>query len=259
MIKYYWWRDMLEIKDLTIKAQDKEILSDFNIDIDDGEIRVLMGPNGTGKSTICKVLMHHPDYEIIKGTIKYNEKNLNDLSPTAIGRLGFFLLGQNPTEIEGITNAELLRSIIGEKTGKKVDVFAFQKKLTECCTLVGLPKEFMHRDINFNMSGGEKKRNELLHLFMLEPKFIILDEVDSGLDVDALKVVGELLRKYYDMHKPTILIVTHHADILKYFNDYKVSIIEKGKIIKTGNKELASFIEKNGFRTNAIVGKENHE
>lgn len=250
---------MLEIKNLTIRAQDKEILKDFNLNINTGEIRVLMGPNGTGKSTICKALMNHPDYELVNGTINYDGELLNNLSATEIGRKGFFLLGQNPTEIEGITNAELLRSVIGEKTGQKVDVFAFQKKLTETCKLVGLPKEFMHRDINFNMSGGEKKKNELLHLFMLEPQFIILDEIDSGLDVDALKIVGELLRKYYDMYHPSILIVTHHAAILNYFDDYKVSILSDGKIVKSGDKELVSLIEKNGFRSNAIVGSEKNE
>lgn len=250
---------MLEIKNLTIRAQDKEILKDFNLNINTGEIRVLMGPNGTGKSTICKALMNHPDYELVNGTINYDGELLNNLSATEIGRKGFFLLGQNPTEIEGITNAELLRSVIGEKTGQKVDVFAFQKKLTETCKLVGLPKEFMYRDINFNMSGGEKKKNELLHLFMLEPQFIILDEIDSGLDVDALKIVGELLRKYYDMYHPSILIVTHHAAILNYFDDYKVSILSDGKIVKSGDKELVSLIEKNGFRSNAIVGSEKNE
>lgn len=250
---------MLQINNLTVKAQGKEILKDFSLNIESGEIRVLMGPNGTGKSTICKVLMHHPDYEISKGSIIYDDKDLNDLNPTDMGRLGFFLLGQNPTEIEGITNAELLRNVIGEKSGKKVDIFAFQKKLTEVCSLVGLPKEFMHRDVNFNMSGGEKKKNEMLHLFMLEPKFIILDEIDSGLDVDALKSVGENLKKYYDMYHPTILIITHHADILKYFEDYKVSIMENGKVIKSGNKDLAAQILEVGFRANAITGSENHE
>lgn len=250
---------MLEIKNLAVTAQNKEILNNFNLNIESGEIRVLMGPNGTGKSTICKVLMHHPDYEITSGTIKYNNTVLNELTPTDIGRLGFFLLGQNPTEIEGITNAELLRSVIGETTGKKVDIFTFQKKLTEVCNLVGLPKEFMHRDVNFNMSGGEKKKNELLHLFMLEPKFIILDEIDSGLDIDALKTVGELLKKYCDMYKPTILIITHHADILKYFDDYEVSIMENGKIIKSGSKELVKLIEKHGFRANAIDGNFENE
>lgn len=250
---------MLEIINLAVKAQDKEILKDFNLNINTGEIRVLMGPNGTGKSTICKALMHHPDYELVNGTIKYDGELLNDLNPTEIGRKGFFLLGQNPTEVEGITNAELLRSVIGERTGQKVDIFTFQKKLTETCKLVGLSKEFMHRDINFNMSGGEKKKNELLHLFMLEPQFIILDEIDSGLDVDALKTVGELLRKYYDMYHPSILIVTHHATILDYFDDYKVSILGDGKIVKSGDKELVSLIEKNGFRSNAIVGSEKNE
>lgn len=250
---------MLQIKNLTVEAGTCEILKNFSLDIDNGEILVLMGPNGTGKSTICKVLMHHPDYKITKGNILFDNENINDLTPTDMGRKGFFLLGQNPTEIEGITNAELLRSILGETTGKKVDVFAFQKKLTETCNLVGLPKEFMHRDINYNMSGGEKKKNELLHLFMLEPKFIILDEIDSGLDVDALKIVGELLRKYYDMFHPSILIVTHHADILKYFDNYKVAVMQDGKIVKTGEKDLVSLIEKSGFRANTIYGNENNE
>jgi len=250
---------MLQIKDLVVNAEAKEILNNFNLEIEDREIRVLMGPNGTGKSTICKVLMHHPDYEITKGTIIYNNDNINNLTPTDMGRLGFFLLGQNPTEIEGITNAELLRSVLGEVSNKKVDVFSFQKKLTEVCKMIGLPKEFMHRDINYNMSGGEKKKNELLHLFMLEPKFIILDEIDSGLDIDALKIVGENLKKYYDMYHPSILIVTHHADILKYFDNYKVSIMQDGKIIKTGNKDLVSLIEKEGFRANTIDGNGNNE
>lgn len=250
---------MLKIDNLTVKAQDTVILDNFNLNIETGEIRVLMGPNGTGKSTICKTLMHHYDYNIINGSISYNNEVLNDLTPTDIARKGFFLLGQNPIEIEGITNAELLRSVMGEITGKKVDVFTFQKKLTEVCNLVGLPKSFMHRNINYNMSGGEKKKNELLHLFMLEPKFIMLDEIDSGLDIDALKIVGELLKKYYDMYHPTILIVTHHADILKYFDNYKVSIMEQGKVIKTGNKELIKEIELNGFGANAIVGSENYE
>lgn len=250
---------MLEIKDLTVVSENKEILKDFNLNIEKGEIRVLMGPNGAGKSTICKVLMHHPDYEIVKGSILFNDKVLNDLSPTDISRLGIFLLSQNPTEIEGVSNAELLRSVIGEVTGKKVDVFAFQKKLTSIVELVGLPKSFMHRSVNYNMSGGEKKKNELLHLFMLEPKFIILDEIDSGLDIDALKTVGELLKKYYDMYHPSMLIITHHADILKIFEDYKVSIMNNGTIIKNGDKSLVNKTLLEGFRTSIIDGNEHHE
>lgn len=250
---------MLEIKNLTVTADNKEILHNFNLNIKTGEIRVLMGPNGTGKSTISKVLMHHPDYEIVKGSIIFNDKLLNNLTPTDIGRLGFFLLSQNPTEIEGVSNAEVLRTVIGEKEGKKVDIFAFQKKLTSVCELIGLPKDFMHRSVNYNMSGGEKKKNELMHLFMLEPKFIILDEIDSGLDIDALKTVGELLKKYYDMYHPSMLIITHHADILKYLDDYKVSIMDQGTIIKNGDKELVDKTLLEGFRTSVIDGNEGNE
>lgn len=258
---------MLNINNLTVKAGEKEILKDFNLNIKDGEIHVLMGPNGVGKSTICKALFHHPDYEITKGNIIFNGTDLKDKNTTDISRLGFFLLSQNPTEIEGITNAEMLRNVLSETTGKKVDIFEFNKKLNKVCNLIDLPKPYVHRDINFNMSGGEKKKNELLHLFMLEPKFIMLDEIDSGLDVDAIKIVGSSLKKYYDLHHPSILIVTHHQDILKYFEEYMISILENGRIVETGDKTLAEEIEKHGFghtkrektEANAISGEEKNE
>lgn len=250
---------MLKIDDLTVKAEAKTILSNFNLDIDDGEIHVLMGPNGIGKSTICKVLMHHPDYEVTKGEIIYNNKNLINLTTTDIARTGIFLLSQNPIEVEGITNSEMLRNVIGEITNEKVDIFKFNKRLNEVCSIIDLPKAFVHRDINFNMSGGEKKKNELLHLFMLKPSFIILDEIDSGLDVDALKTVGTSLRKYYDLYKPSILIVTHHADILKYFNDYQVHILKDGHIVKSGDKNLVYLVENNGFESNELSGHDKNE
>lgn len=250
---------MLKIENVTVLAGEKKILEDFNLNIDDGEIHVLMGPNGTGKSTICKVLMAHPAYQIAKGKITYQDKVLNEMDTTSISHLGFFLLNQNPVEIEGITNGEMLRNAIGEKTQEKVDIFKFNKRLNEVCEIINLPKAFVHRDINFNMSGGEKKKNELLHLFMLEPKFIILDEIDSGLDVDALKVVGEALRKYYDLYKPSILIVTHHADILNYFDDYQTHILENGKIQKSGDKTLVKKIEIAGFKANLLSGNEDNE
>lgn len=258
---------MLKIENLTVKAEDKEILKDFNLDINDGEIHVLMGPNGVGKSTICKALLHHPDYEITTGSIIYNGIDLKDKTTTDISRLGFFLLSQNPTEIEGISNAEMLRNVISEVTGKKVDIFEFNKKLNEVCNIINLPKSYVHRDINFNMSGGEKKKNELLHLFMLEPEFIMLDEIDSGLDVDAIKIVGTSLRKYYELHHPSMLIVTHHCDILKYFDNYQVHILEDGHIIRTGDKTLADEIENKGFKVakqekseaNVISGEEKNE
>lgn len=250
---------MLKINNLTVKAEDKVILDKFNLEIPDAEIHVLMGPNGTGKSTICKAIMHHPDYEITKGEIIYNDVLLNKVSTTEIAREGIFLLSQNPVEVEGITNAEMLRNVIGEATGERVDIFKLNKKLNEVCAIIDLPKPFVHRDINFNMSGGEKKKNELLHLFMLEPSFIILDEIDSGLDVDALKTVGKSLRKYYDLYKPAILIVTHHADILKYFDDYKVHILKNGSILRSGDKSLVKEIENMGFRADDLSGQDNNE
>jgi len=250
---------MLKINNLSVMVEKKEILKNLNLEINDGEIHVLMGHNGTGKSTICKVLMNHPDYTIKEGTITYNNKVINEMDTTSISRLGLFLLSQNPIEVEGITNAEMLRNVLSEKEGKKVDIFKFNKRLNEVCEIISLPKSFVHRDINFNMSGGEKKKNELLHLFMLEPRFIILDEIDSGLDIDAIKVVGNSLKKYYDRYHPSILIVTHHADILKYFDNYQVHILKEGTIVKTGSKELVKMIENTGFEANVISGNDSDE
>lgn len=250
---------MLEITNLDVKSYDKEILKDFNLKVRNGEIHVLMGPNGVGKSTICKAVMGHPDYQITNGEIKFLDNRLNELDTTKRAQLGLFLLNQNPVEIDGITNAELLRTIIGEKRKQTVDIFKFNKKLNEICQIINLPKDFVHRSINYNMSGGEKKKNELLHLFMLEPKLIILDEIDSGLDIDALKTVGKALNTYYEKYKPSILIITHHADILKYFDQYIVHIMENGTIVKSGNKDLIKEIENDGFKANLISGQDNNE
>ncbi len=250
---------MLKISNLTVKANNKEILKDLNLTINDGEIHVLMGPNGIGKSTICKTIFHHPDYEITKGQIIYNETDITNYDTPSIADLGFYLLNQSPIEIEGVSTAELLRSVLSKKTNTKVDIFEFNKKLTNLCTKLNIPKEFVHRDINFNMSGGEKKKMELLHLLILEPKFIILDEIDSGLDVDSIKLVGRTLKEYYDTHKPSILIITHHQDILKYFNDYRVSILQDGKIIQSGDKSLGAQIDMHGFKANIIDRDQENE
>ncbi len=249
---------MLEINNLTVEAENKTILNNFNLKINDGEIHVLMGPNGTGKSTICKAILKHPDYKVT-GKMTYHDQDLLAMDTTSIARLGFFYLNQNPVEIEGITNAEMLRNALSEKNDERVDIFKFNKKLNEVCDIINLPKSFVHRDINYNMSGGEKKKNELLQLFILEPKFIILDEIDSGLDVDALKTVGKALQEYYERYKPSILIVTHHQAILKYFNDYTVHVLKDGKIKATGDKSLATKIENLGFEANTINGTTEYE
>lgn len=238
---------MLEIKNLTAYANDKKIIADLNLQINDGEIHTIMGPNGVGKSTICKILMGDKEYLINKGSITYNKKNILKMAPNEIANNGIFLLSQSPIAIEGVTNAEMLRSALGIKTGKPVNIFAFNKKMETICEKLDLPKSFIHREINVGMSGGERKKNELLHLWMLEPSFIILDEIDSGLDVDALKVVSSSLNEYYEQYKPSILIITHHTEILNYLKPNYVHILKSGSIVKTGSSTLADYIEKNGF------------
>ena len=176
-----------------------EVAMNLNLDTKktDQQLRgAIVLPNGTGKSTICKVLMHHPDYEVTTGSITFQNEDIVHKDTTDISRLGMFLLAQNPVEVEGITNAEMLRMALSEKTGSHVDIFKFSKEAKEICQKIGLPESFLHREINNGMSGGERKKNELLHVWMLKPSFLILDEIDSGLDVDALKIVANSIKEY---------------------------------------------------------------
>ncbi len=245
---------MLSIKNLTVKINDKTILHDFNLDINDGEIVTLMGPNGVGKSTICKVIMGDPTYEVINGSIFYNNIDLLSLSTDERSRQGIFLLAQNPIELEGITNAEVLRSALECKTGEHVNIFDFNKKITHICEKLNIPVEFIHRGVNEGMSGGEKKKNEILHLYVLEPKLILLDELDSGLDVDSLKSLSASLMDYKD-ETVSILIITHHTNILEYIKPDKVSILSGGSIVKEGDASLAREIETSGFSAYEVSEK----
>lgn len=245
---------MLSIKNLTVKVNDKTILHDFNLDINDGEIVTLMGPNGVGKSTICKVIMGDPTYEVISGSIFYNNIDLLSLSTDERSRQGIFFLAQNPIELEGITNAEVLRSALECKTGEHVNIFDFNKKITHICEKLNIPVEFIHRGVNEGMSGGEKKKNEILHLYVLEPKLILLDELDSGLDVDSLKSLSASLMDYKD-ETVSILIITHHTNILEYIKPDKVSILSGGSIVKEGDASLAREIETSGFSAYEVSEK----
>ena len=245
---------MLSIKNLTVKINDKTILHDFNLDINDGEIVTLMGPNGVGKSTICKVIMGDPTYEVINGSIFYNNIDLLSLSTDERSRQGIFLLAQNPIELEGITNAEVLRRALECKTGEHVNIFDFNKKITHICEKLNIPVEFIHRGVNEGMSGGEKKKNEILHLYVLEPKLILLDELDSGLDVDSLKSLSASLMDYKD-ETVSILIITHHTNILEYIKPDKVSILSGGSIVKEGDASLAREIETSGFSAYEVSEK----
>ncbi len=250
---------MLQIKNLTVKVNEKVILDNLSLDIKEGEIHALMGQNGTGKSTLCRVLMHDPEYEIVSGEILYNGQDLVKLNTTEIARAKVFMLSQNPIAIEGVTNAEMLRTALSEVSDEPINIFKFNQKLEEICTSLELPIEFIHREINVGMSGGERKKNELLHMWMLEPQVLLLDEIDSGLDVDALKIVATSINKYYEKFKPTILIITHHNKLLEYIKPKYVHVIKSGKIVASGDSSLAKKIENEGFKAFNINGLGNNE
>lgn len=238
---------MLNIKDLTVIADNKEILSNFNLSIKDGEIHALMGQNGAGKSTICRAILKDPNYITKKGTIYYNDTDITNLTTTEISRLGIMMISQNPTAIEGVTNAEMLRLALSEKTQKHIDIFKFSKEARAICQKLSIPEEFLHRDINDGMSGGERKKNELLHIWMLKPSLLILDEVDSGLDVDALKIVASSIKEYKEETNCGILLITHNPKLLELLKPDYIHILKDKTIIKTGDASLSNIIETTGF------------
>lgn len=244
---------MLKIKNLTVKVLDKIILDDFNLEIKPGEIHVLMGQNGAGKSTISKVIMRDDTYKVENGSIEYKNKNILEMSTTDIAREGIFMVNQNPIEIEGVTNAEMLRVSLTDAGKLNMNILEFNRKMKEICEKLNIPTSFIHRDINFNMSGGEKKKNELLHMWMLEPSFIILDEIDSGLDVDSLKLVANSILEYSDKFKPSILIITHQKSLLDILKPDYVHVLSNKKIVESGNYDLALKIFNNGFSGAGII------
>ncbi len=252
---------MLEITNLNLYIDDKVLFSNLNLTINNGEIHVLMGKNGIGKSSIAKTIMGDKNYKV-EGKIIYNGQNITNLSITERAKAGIYIIGQNPIQIEGVTNAEMLRAVLAEKTGEQVNIFAFNKELEKICSSLELDKSFIHREINVGCSGGERKKIELLHMWMLKPQFIILDEIDSGLDVDALKVVANSLKKYYDLYKPSMLIITHSNTLINVFDNYFVHLIANKQIIKSGDKNLATDILNKGFKeiseeSNTFVISEN--
>ena len=207
-----------------------------------------MGTNGAGKSTICRAILKDPNYTITSGDIIYDNHNLKDLTTTDISRLGIMMISQSPIAIEGVTNAEMLRLALSEKTNEHIDIFKFSKQAKEICAKLSIPESFLHRDINSGMSGGERKKNELLHIWMLKPRFLILDEVDSGLDVDALKIVANSIKDYQTETNCSILLITHNPKLLEILKPDYIHILADKKIIKTGDASLANDIEKYGFK-----------
>lgn len=244
------------INDLFVSVIDKEILKGFNLTIKEGEIHTIMGPNGTGKSTLSKVIMGHPSYEVVNGDILVDGKSILNLTTDLRSKLGIFLVYQNPVSIEGISNSEFIKTAINARSDKQVGLYEFIKNIEASLDKLEMPKSMMHRSLNQDFSGGEKKKNEILQMLMLKPSLIILDELDSGLDVDSLRIVCENINNYLlENPKTSMLIITHYTRILDYIKPHFVHMMKDGKISLSGDFTLAKKIEKYGYnKTFDIAG-----
>ena len=241
---------MLSIKNINVslKNEDKKIIKDLSLEINNGETHAIMGPNGTGKSTLAKVIMGHYLFTLTGGELFFNGTKLNDLTTDERAKLGIFLAMQDPTVIDGVTNSEFLKTSSEEITGKHIDYFKFITKVNNSLKDLEFSKDMIHRHVNAGFSGGEKKKNEVLQIKMLKPKLIILDELDSGLDVDSLKIVCENINKYKNENPDTsILIITHYPRILEMIKPDYVHVMKNGTIVKTGDISLATLTEKVGY------------
>ena len=247
--------NILNIDNLTVKVAGKTILKDFSLEIKSGEIHAIMGPNGTGKSTLTKVIMGDTNYEIVKGTISYNGKVINDMPVNERAKLGIFLGMQMPMAIEGVTNADFLRSALRAKEGNKFKLLPFIREVDELTKKLHMDPDMIHRGINDGFSGGERKKNEILQMNILKPDVVLLDEIDSRLDVDSLKLVGQAIMDYYKDRKPAILLVTHYQRLLDYIKPDFIHIMKDGKIVLSGDKTLALKIEEEGY--DKLVGDNN--
>ena len=236
-------------------SEGKKILHGVNLSIASGKIHAVMGPNGSGKSTLAQILMGHPGYKITKGKIVLNGKNIAKMSPDKRAKMGLFLGFQYPVEVAGVNFAGFLRMAVNEKASKnsKVSPIAFRKDLSEKAKDMALTEDISTRFLNEGFSGGEKKKSEVLQLAILKPKFAILDEPDSGLDVDALKYISRTIANLdYSLG---LVLITHYQRILNYIKPDKVHILVKGKIVQTGNAKLAKDIEKKGYEQYTKNGK----
>ncbi|HDK9447130.1 TPA: Fe-S cluster assembly ATPase SufC [Staphylococcus aureus] len=238
----------LEIKDLHVSIEDKEILKGVNLTINTDEIHAIMGPNGTGKSTLSSAIMGHPSYEVTKGEVLLDGVNILELEVDERAKAGLFLAMQYPSEITGVTNADFMRSAINAKReeGQEINLMQFIKKLDKSMDFLDIDKDMAQRYLNEGFSGGEKKRNEILQLMMLEPKFAILDEIDSGLDIDALKVVSKGINQMRGENFGALMI-THYQRLLNYITPDKVHVMYAGKVVKSGGPELAKRLEEEGY------------
>ena len=240
---------MLVIKDLyaKVKSNDKEIIKGLNLEINKGEVHVIMGPNGSGKTTLSNVIFNNPHYEITSGDILFENEKINDLKPDEIAKKGLFMSFQIPEVIPGVTTGEFLKAAKTNITGEKVNLFTFAKELEDNMDKLEINRNYINRELNVGYSGGEKKKNEILQMLTLNPKLAILDETDSGLDVDAINIVSKGIKLFKNKDN-AVLIITHNTKILKSLDVDFVHILVNGKIVKTGDKTLAKEIEEKGYK-----------
>jgi Fe-S cluster assembly ATP-binding protein len=241
---------MLEIKDLKASIGGTEILRGLSLDVNAGEVHAIMGPNGSGKSTLAQVIAGHSDYEVSAGTVTFQGKDLLDLEPEERAREGIFLGFQYPVEIPGVNNAYLLKAAVNARRKHRgepeIDAFEFLKLAKEKMALLGMDPKFLNRGVNEGFSGGEKKRNEILQMAMLEPSLAILDETDSGLDIDALRAVAEGVNSLRSPDR-AIVLVTHYQRLLDYVEPDHVHVLSEGRIARSGDKSLALQLEEKGY------------
>ncbi len=238
----------IEIKDLHVSIEDKEILKGVNLTINTGEIHAIMGPNGTGKSTLSSAIMGHPSYEVTKGEVLLDGVNVLELDVDERAKAGLFLAMQYPSEITGVSNADFMRSAMNaqREEGNEINLMQFIKQLDKQMDFLDMDKDMAQRYLNEGFSGGEKKRNEILQLMMLQPKFAILDEIDSGLDIDALKVVSKGINEMRG-DEFGALIITHYQRLLNYITPDHVHVMYNGIVVKSGGSELAKRLEEEGY------------
>ena len=241
---------IIKIENLHASVGGTEILKGINLEINDGEIHAIMGPNGSGKSTLSSIIAGHPDYEVTSGSVLLDGKNIMELAPEERAHLGIFLAFQYPVEIPGVSNANFMKQSLNDirkaRGEEPLDAGEFLKLMREKAKFVGMDKSFLKRSVNEGFSGGEKKRNEVFQMAMLDPEFIIMDETDSGLDIDALRIVANGVNKIKD-EKKSFLIITHYQRLLEYIIPDFVHVLSGGRIIKSGGHELALELEEKGY------------